>query len=111
MHFSMTTATLVTPKRPRVSSAPMSLYSLDTHGQLEPFMQRDGLLSNGIGGYASSTVVGCNIRKYHGLLVAATVPPVGRMMTLSRIGEQVIIDGDAKHPHELGVNQFRDNVH
>src|SRR5688500_3539265 len=111
----MTTATTspsrVAPSRPRVSSGPMSLYSLDTHGQLEPFNRREWLLTNGLGGFASSTVVGCNIRKYHGLLVAATVPPVGRMMTLSRIGEFLVIDGDTKTPHELAVNQFRDNIH
>ena len=110
MQLSMTTA-IAAPPRPRVSSAPMSLYSLDTHGQLEPFMQREWLLTNGLGGFASSTVVGCNTRKYHGLLCAATVPPVGRMMTLSRLGEQVIIGGDTKQPHELAVNQFRDSVH
>src|SRR5688500_13860851 len=106
----MTTAIAPTP-RARVSSAPMSLYSLDTHGQLEPFTQREWLLTNGLGGFASSTVVGCNTRKYHGLLVAATVPPGRLMMTLSRIGEQLIIDDDARQPHELAVNQFRDNVH
>ena len=89
----------------------MSLYSLDTHGQLEPFNRREWLLTNGLGGFASSTVIGCNIRRYHGLLVAATVPPVGRMMTLSRIAETLIIDGDAQQPHDLAVNQFRDAVH
>jgi predicted glycogen debranching enzyme len=89
----------------------MALYSLDTHGQLDPFTQREWLLTNGIGGYASSSVVGCNMRKYHGLLIAATVPPVGRMMTLSRLGEQLIIEGDTNPPHELAVNQFRDNIH
>jgi predicted glycogen debranching enzyme len=112
MQSTMTTAIAAPAQpRPRLSSAPMSLYSLDTHGQLEPFIHREWLLTNGLGGFASSTVVGCNIRKYHGLLVAATVPPVGRMMTLSRIGEQLIVSGDTTTPHELAVNQFRDNLH
>ncbi len=39
---------------------------------------REWILANGIGGYASSTVSGMNMRRYHGLLVAATRPPVGR---------------------------------
>src|SRR3954462_10367755 len=87
----------------------MSLYAIDTFGQLEPFLRREWLLTNGLGGYSSGTVVGCNIRKYHGLLIAATTPPVGRMNTLARLGEQVIIDANASQPHELAVNQFRDN--
>jgi glycogen debranching enzyme len=87
----------------------MSLYTIDTFGQLQPFLRREWLLTNGLGGYASGTVVGCNIRKYHGLLIAATIPPVGRMNTLSRLGERVILDGDAEHPHDLAVNQFRDS--
>jgi predicted glycogen debranching enzyme len=89
----------------------MSLYEIETFGELEPFIQREWLLTNGLGGFASSSVVGCNIRKYHGLLIAATLPPVGRMLTLSRLAEMLILDGDAEHPHELAVNQFRENVH
>jgi predicted glycogen debranching enzyme len=89
----------------------MPLYRIDTFGELAPFNQREWLLTNGLGGYASSTVVGCNIRKYHGLLIAATKPPVGRIATLSRLGEMLVFDDDPQHPHELAVNQFRDNVH
>jgi glycogen debranching enzyme len=90
-------------------SAPM--YSIDTYGQFQPFADREWLLTNGLGGYASSSVIGCNIRKYHGLLIAATLPPVGRINTLSRIGEMIIFDDAPGQPHELGVNQFRDSVH
>jgi glycogen debranching enzyme len=39
--------------------------------------KREWLETNGLGGYASSTVAGLNTRRYHGLLVAATKPPVG----------------------------------
>jgi len=39
---------------------------------------REWLETNGIGGYASSTICGLNTRRYHGLLVAATQPPVVR---------------------------------
>ncbi len=89
----------------------MSLYSLDTFGQLEPFAQQEWLLTNGLGGFAASSVVGCNIRKYHGLLIAATMPPVGRIATLSRLGEMIVFDDDKEHPHELAVNFFRESVH
>ena len=53
---------------------------------------REWLETNGIGGFASSTIIGLNTRKYHGLLVAATQPPVGRMLLLSKL-ETVLVDG------------------
>ncbi len=89
----------------------MVTYSIETHGQFEPFIQNEWLLTNGLGGFSFGTVIGCDTRRYHGILIAATKPPVGREMILSRLGEMLILDGDANHPHELAVNQFRDNVH
>jgi predicted glycogen debranching enzyme len=55
-------------------------------------MKREWLETNGIGGFASSTESGMNTRRYHGLLVAALHPPVGRMVLLSKIEETVILD-------------------
>jgi len=55
--------------------------------------RREWLETNGIGGFASSTIIGLNTRRYHGLLVAATKPPVGRMVLLSKIEETLVIDG------------------
>lgn len=86
-------------------------YSIDTSGQLDPYLDKEWLLSNGLGGFAFSTVPGCNARRYHGLLIAATTPPVGRVSVLSRLGEMLILDNDPARTHELAVNQFRDNVH
>src|SRR4051794_27280917 len=88
----------------------MALYTIETHGELQPHIEQEWLLTNGLGGYASSTVVGCNIRRYHGLLCAATNPPVGRVMLLNRIGEILKLDGSTDLV-ELSVNQFRGNVH
>jgi predicted glycogen debranching enzyme len=53
------------------------------------------LETNGIGGWASSTICGANSRRYHGLLVAALHPPLGRMVLLSRLDE-TLIDGDRR---------------
>lgn len=47
------------------------------------------LLTNSIGGYASTTAGGVNTRKYHGLLVASLNPPVERIMTVTAITELV----------------------
>src|SRR5438477_5714786 len=87
----------------------MSLYSIPTNGQLLPALEREWLLTNGLGGFASSTLLGCNTRRYHGLLCAATTPPVGRKLTLSRIGE--ILQRPNQPMLELSVNQFADRFH
>src|ERR1700760_1171600 len=84
----------------------MSLYSIETYGELHPGLEQEWLLTNGLGGFASSTVVGCNTRRYHGLLCAATKPPVGRVMGLSRVGEILHLDGDGSRLLELSVNDF-----
>ena len=64
---------------------------------------REWLETNGIGGYASSTVSSANTRRYHGLLVAATRPPLGRMVLLSKFEETLTIDGES---FELSCNQY-----
>lgn len=61
------------------------------------------LETNGIGGFASSTIIGLNTRRYHGLLVAANRPPSGRVVLLSKLEETLIVDG---RRHELSVNQY-----
>ncbi|MHA1864025.1 MAG: glycogen debranching enzyme N-terminal domain-containing protein, partial [Candidatus Thorarchaeota archaeon] len=48
------------------------------------------LYTNGLGGYTSSTVVGLNVRGYHGLLVSSLSPPVDRWLTLSRVDEALV---------------------
>ncbi|HXE54527.1 MAG TPA: amylo-alpha-1,6-glucosidase [Tepidisphaeraceae bacterium] len=88
----------------------MSLFSIETKGQLQPHDRQEWLLTNGLGGFASSTVIGCNIRRYHGLLCAAVVPPVGRIMALNRVGEILKLDG-REDLLELSINQFRENLH
>ncbi|MBM4066244.1 MAG: glycogen debranching protein [Planctomycetes bacterium] len=55
--------------------------------------EKEWLETNGIGGYASSTIIGTNTRRYHGLLMAATKPPLGRTLLLSKLEEFLYIDG------------------
>jgi glycogen debranching enzyme len=69
---------------------------------------REWLETNGIGGFASSTITGLNTRRYHGLLVAATRPPVGRMVLLSKLEETVVVDG---RRIELAANRYPGVVH
>lgn len=86
----------------------MSLYSIETYGELEPHLSQEWLLTNGTGSFAAGTLVGCNTRRYHGLLCAATVPPVGRVMLLNRLGEVVQINGEL---YDLSINNFGDGLH
>src|SRR5579862_1837678 len=60
---------------------------------LQSGMEREWLVTNGLGGYASGTLGGINTRKYHGLLVAATQPPVGRINLLVRLNEVLTVAG------------------
>ena len=58
-------------------------------GDLAAAESREWLVTNGIGGYASGTVAGSQTRRYHGMLVAALQPPVGRTQLVSAIDEIV----------------------
>lgn len=69
---------------------------------------REWLETNGIGGFASGTIVGSNSRRYHGLLTAATKPPLGRLTLVSKIEETITVDGEA---FELSSNQYPGGVH
>ncbi|MDQ2086138.1 amylo-alpha-1,6-glucosidase [Herbivorax sp. ANBcel31] len=72
----------------------------------EQGIQKEWILTNGIGGFASSTIIGANTRRYHGLLVAGLKPPVNRHLILSKIDESVIIDGESYNLFSYEVPGF-----
>ena len=57
--------------------------------ELEEGLKREWLITNGIGGFSSSTIIGANTRKYHGLLVAPLTPPARRFLILSKLDESI----------------------
>src|SRR3954462_13545533 len=59
----------------------------------EALVTREWLVANGLGGYASGTVSGVITRRYHGLLIAALPAPLGRIVMLSTVAEQVKLVG------------------
>ena len=61
--------------------------------KLEEGLKREWLITNGIGGFASSTIIGANTRKYHGLLIAPLFPPARRHLILSKVDESIEIEG------------------
>ena len=71
-------------------------------------LEREWLETNGIGGFASSTIWGMNTRRYHGLLTTATKPPLGRMVLLSKLEEAAVIAGVR---FELSTNRYPGVLH
>ena len=57
--------------------------------------RREWVISNGIGGFASSTITGLNTRKYHALLTAALGESGDRYVILSKLNESIVIDNDS----------------
>jgi predicted glycogen debranching enzyme len=70
-------------------------------------IEQEWLLTNGLGGYASSSVLGINTRKYHGLLVAALNPPGERMVCVEKLDEDLLVDNQT---FRLGSNEFSDTL-
>lgn len=54
---------------------------------------KEWVITNGIGGFAASTDLGINTRRYHGLLIAATNPPGLRKLILSKVDESIELNG------------------
>ncbi len=71
-------------------------------------LKMEWIVTNGLGGYASSTALGIHTRKYHGILVTAFNPPVDRRILLAKIDEEIMI-GNETFP--LGSNEFKHGIH
>lgn len=56
-------------------------------------IQREWVITNGLGGYAGSSIIGANTRKHHGLLIASLHPPVNRVLVLSKLNESITLNG------------------
>ena len=69
---------------------------------------REWLETNGIGGFAMGTVAGAGTRRYHSLLTAAMRPPLGRVRTVAKFEEKLIINGKE---YELSSNQYPGSVY
>lgn len=63
---------------------------------LDDGIKKEWLITNGIGGFSSSTVIGINTRRYHGLLIAPITPPARRYLVLSKLDECL----------EIGENKY-----
>ena len=75
---------------------------------LEYAFGAEWLETNGLGGFASSTVLGVNTRKYHALLNVALRPPVDRAVLVSRVDETVTV-GDEKY--DISASEYEAAVY
>src|SRR5580700_12264571 len=89
------------------STNPWNLYvGRDVCSDISAGLDHEWLVTNGLGGYASGSLLGATTRSYHGLLVAALQPPVERTVLVTKIDEEVAFpDG---HLLKLGVNEYND---
>ena len=62
--------------------------------RIDNALDKEWLITNGLGGYASGTAIGINTRRYHGLLVAPLAPPAQRHLVLSKLDESIEINGE-----------------
>src|ERR1017187_4369499 len=60
---------------------------------LKNALGKEWLETNGLGGFASSTIIGANTRRQHGLLIASQRPPVERHLLLAKFEERVLTGG------------------
>ncbi len=74
---------------------------------LKECLNKEWIISNGIGGFCSSTVIGANTRKYHGLLIAPIIPPASRHLILSKVDENIQVNGES---YNLYTNICKDYI-
>lgn len=77
------------------------IFSRNELGNFQRCTDKQWVVSNGLGGYASSTIISANTSKYHGLLFAALRPPGERTLLLAKLEEDVEIGGNT---YSLGSN-------
>ena len=80
----------------------------DICNDLTAGLDREWLVTNGLGGYASGSILGATTRGYHGLLVAALKPPVERTVLVAKADEEIALpDGQCLR---LGTNEYEDGT-
>src|SRR3984957_18347880 len=86
----------------------MIQFKRETCGDLKAALRREWLGTQRLRGFAPSTIIGLNTRRSHGFLGAATKPPGGRLVLLSKLEETLFIDGKR---FDLSANRYPGVVH
>jgi predicted glycogen debranching enzyme len=89
------------------NNLPLTRLDREIVGDPRQALEREWLLTNGIGGFGGASLCGALTRRYHGLLIAALQPPLGRTVLLSKLDEQINLAGQV---YRLDVNEWRDGT-
>jgi len=79
----------------------------DSFSTYEEGINKEWIIGNGLGGYASSTVVGAGTRTYHGLLIAAPENSPGRVLLLSSLDEEISVNEEV---YQLATHKYPGTV-
>ncbi|MEG0499819.1 MAG: glycogen debranching enzyme N-terminal domain-containing protein, partial [Rikenellaceae bacterium] len=79
-------------------------FNKDELVNLEYSLSREVLATNRAGGYMSSTIIGCNTRKYHGLLILPIEELGGNHVLLSSLDETIVQHAKA---FNLGIHKYQ----
>jgi predicted glycogen debranching enzyme len=90
-----------------VLARPIVSFGREICGDLPSTLRREWIVTNGLGGYASATLAGILTRRYHGLLVAALSPPVGRTVLVGGLVEWAVYGGK-RYP--LSTHEYVDGT-
>ncbi|WP_081838577.1 amylo-alpha-1,6-glucosidase [Thermogemmatispora carboxidivorans] len=77
-------------------------------GDVQAGLEREWLVTNGLGGYAAGSLLGATTRSYHGLLVAALRPPIERWVLVTKVDEELRLPQGTVL--KLGVNEYHDGT-
>ena len=86
---------------------PALIYPKESFSRFDEVIEREWILTNGLGGYSSSTLAGFKTRKYPGVLMAAQNPPGDRTVCVSKLDEDLFVEGEI---FRLGSNEFGDGI-
>jgi len=84
-------------------------FGRDVCGDFQAAVSKEWIETNGLGGYASSTIIGTNTRRYHGLLVASARPSLSRTVMLSKLEETLVFKDGSRC--NLSCNKYPGIVH
>jgi predicted glycogen debranching enzyme len=93
----MSTMTTIEPSHTGSQTDEAIVFNWSPQGDPEFLRQREWLVTNGLGGYASGTLLGLATRRYHGLFVPNLPSPRGRTVMVPRLDDEVVFDGRSVH--------------
>ena len=82
-------------------------YEKNAFSTFKEGIRREWALTNGIGGYAGSSLIGAHNRTHQGYLVASLHPPIERYLVFSKINESLTVyaadtsEGSDEQPHSF----------